>query len=214
MAKGNNVNRGLFITGTDTDVGKTIVSAWLCAHFNSPYWKPIQTGLERDTDTVTSLSSVKTYPEAYHFSLPASPHLAARKENAEISLDKIIRPTDEPLLIEGAGGVAVPVNHRQTMLDVMARLDLPVIIVGRSSLGTINHTCLTIQALRQKGIHILGVILNGDNAPHNEQAIEHYGQVPILANLPVLSPLNRQALLAYLPSQKLVDCVETYILVH
>lgn len=214
MASGNNVNQGLFITGTDTDVGKTIVSAWLCAHFNLPYWKPIQTGLERDTDTISALSSVKTYPEAYHFTLPASPHLSARKENTEISLGNIIRPTDEPLLIEGAGGVAVPINYNQTMLHVMARLDLPVIIVGRSSLGTINHTCLTIQALRQQGIHVLGVILSGDKAPHNEEAIEHYGQVPVLANLPVLSTLNRQALLAYPPSQTLVDYFEKAILTH
>lgn len=188
---------GVFITGTDTDVGKTIVSAWLCAHTQTPYWKPIQTGQERDSNTVQQLAGVTIFPEAVHFPRPASPHLAAADVGKTIDLQTIQPPSHEtPLVVEGAGGVMVPINAHQTMLDVMAHLKLPAIVVARTTLGTINHTCLTLAALRARNIPVLGVMLNSEPSAENAQAIAHYGETTVLATLPPLPTLTRDSLLA------------------
>lgn len=176
----------IFITGTDTDVGKTVVSSWLCLHSKSAYFKPIQTGnlYDVDTATVQKLSTkTRTYKEAYSYSEPLSPHLAAELDGGRIDLDNICLPDEKNLIVEGAGGLLVPLNENQLLIDLVKRLQLPVILVARSSLGTINHTLLSLEALRQRDIPILGVIMNGENKG-NEVAIERYGKTPVLASFP------------------------------
>jgi len=136
-------------------------------------------------------------PEAYIFQDPVSPHLAARNEGAEISFDKISIPKDNsglPLIVEGAGGVLVPINSQKFMLDLMVHLSFPVILAARSTLGTINHTLLSLRALRDARLSVHGVVLIGPENLENQKAIEHYGQVSVIGLMPQLKEINRQAL--------------------
>ncbi len=193
----------LFVTGTDTGVGKTLVSALLCAALDGVYWKPIQTGVSEESDrrTVTELAELpqeRTLPECYVFDPPVSPHLAAEWAGVTIDLGRIRRPDGKlpgPLIVEGAGGVMVPVNESEFMLDMMRRLALPVVVVARSSLGTINHSVLTLHALKGAGLAVKGVVLVGSQIQDNERAIEHYGKVPIVGRVPLLEVINRETLL-------------------
>jgi dethiobiotin synthase len=191
---------GYFITGTDTNVGKTVVSAWLVHHLNADYWKPIQSGSEVGLDRhsiqdLVDLDDQRIHEEVYILKAFLSPHAAAKREQVNINLNHIVLPTSpRPLIVEGAGGVMVPLNDTQTMLDLMEKLALPVIIVARSGLGTLNHTCLTIAALRQRAIPLAGVILNGPQNEENKHSIVHYGKVPVLAELDWISPLTRKTL--------------------
>ncbi|WP_456324587.1 dethiobiotin synthase [Desulfonauticus submarinus] len=187
--------RKVFITGTDTGVGKTLISSLLVKKFNAYYFKPIQTGSkeERDVNIVKNLTGLNGeyfLPEVYLLKEPLSPHLAAKRENKKIELKKIFCPQKEPLVVEGAGGVFVPLNENSFMLDLMQKFSLPVLVVARSTLGTINHTLLTLEALRQKKIDILGVILNGPLNLENKNAIEYYGKVKVLAEIPKLKTIN------------------------
>lgn len=192
-----------FVTGTDTGVGKTVTCALLCSALDATYWKPIQTGSREGTDRTTvtriaGLSRGRTIPEAYCFSPPVSPHLAARMAGVRIQLRKIPPPhlsRDENLIVEGAGGVFVPVNETQLMTDLMRRLKLPVLLVARSSLGTINHTTLSLAALRAAAIEVRGVIMVGKPNAENRKAIEHYGKTPVIGMIPVLARINRTGLL-------------------
>jgi dethiobiotin synthase len=194
--------QGFFITGTDTNVGKTVLSALLCAALPARYWKPIQTGSREGTDREqvirwTGLTVDMAAPEAYIFDDPVSPHLAARNAGVEISLDRISLPEDSsgrPIIVEGAGGVMVPVNARQFMLDLMAHVSLPVIVAARSTLGTINHTLLSLRALREARLSVRGVVLIGPENPENQKAIEHYGHVRIIGLIPELKEINGQSL--------------------
>jgi dethiobiotin synthetase len=185
-----------FVTGTDTDIGKTIISAWLCLQTGASYWKPIQSGNEGPTDRelVETLAGVHTYPEAYKFKAPVSPHLASQLEGNPIRPDQISKPADPNMVIEGAGGVLVPINSEQRIIDLIQQWKTPVIIVARSTLGTINHTCLTIEVLRNHNIPILGVIMNGPLNPDNKQAIEEYGRCQVLAEFPPLKKITREVL--------------------
>ena len=193
----------LFVTGTDTDVGKTLVSALLCAALEGVYWKPIQTGATEDSDrrTVMDLAGLgadRALPECYVFDPPVSPHLAAEWAGVEIDLATIRRPEGKlagPLIVEGAGGVMVPVNGKEFMLDMMRQLGLPVVVVARSALGTINHTVLTLRALEGAGLTVKGVVVVGTPNADNERAIERYGCAPILGRVPLLEVINRAALL-------------------
>lgn len=191
---------GLFITGTDTDVGKTVACAWLLRRLDGEYWKPVQAGVEGGTDvartrTLSGLDAHRFHPSAYVLRHPLSPHEAARREGVEIDLNRFrLPPTTRPLIVEGAGGVMVPLNAQSFMVDLMARLNLPVILVARTALGTINHTLLSLEALRARGLTVQGVILCGQPAPHNRTAIESYGNVTILAEIPWLDPLTPEAL--------------------
>jgi dethiobiotin synthetase len=186
----------LLITGTDTNIGKTIISAWICLHTRMPYWKPVQTGISdgRDTDIVQAISGVATYPEAYALREPLSPHAAAAREGLIIDPEKIIKPTENSMVIEGAGGVLVPIASDVFLIDLIQQWKVPVLVVARSSLGTINHTCLTLEALRNRRIPVLGVILNGAENPVNKQAIETYGNCPVLAEFPPLEKVSSQTL--------------------
>ena len=185
----------IFITGTDTNVGKTLIATWLCLHTGAKYWKPIQSGFQEGTDTdFIKSSGVATYPESYLLQNPLSPHTAAAMENTTIDPEHIRIPADKCLVVEGAGGVLVPIKTHYLMTDLMADLGLPVIIVARSTLGTINHTCLTLEALRSRNIPVLGVIMNGPYNPQNNQSVEEFGNTKVLASFPLLENVNSNAL--------------------
>ena len=193
-----------FVTGTDTGVGKTAISALLCAALRAIYWKPIQTGSREGTDrnTVMRLAELprsRTRPESYIFGAPVSPHLAARMAGARIELRKIKQPEiarTEALIAEGAGGALVPINRTQLMTNLMQHLGFPVLLVSRTALGTINHTLLSLAALRAARLDIRGVILVGKANIENRRAIEHYGEISVIGWLPFLKRLDRRALLA------------------
>jgi len=192
-----------FITGTDTGVGKTVVSALLCAALDAYYWKPIQTGTREGADSNTvarlaQLSRRRVLPEAYRFAPPVSPHLAAQRAGVRIELRKIRMPripAREALVAEGAGGVLVPINKTQFMTSLMRHLKLPVLLVSRTALGTINHTLLSLAALRAARLDVRGVVMVGPPNPENREAIERYGGVQVIGSVPKLAEINRQTLL-------------------
>lgn len=188
--------RGLFVTGTGTGVGKTAAAACLAKALGAGYWKPIQTGWPEDDDTarVAELTGVPVFPSAYRLKLPRSPHEAATAENVLIDLGPISLPmANLPLVVEGAGGVMVPLNDRQTMADLMVRLGLPVVLVAATGLGTINHTLLSLEALRTRGLMVRGVVLDGPPDAANREAIEAFGHVRVLGELPPVPVLDAAA---------------------
>ena len=195
--------RGFFITGTDTGVGKTVLSALLVAALDGTYWKPIQTGAIDGTDResvrrCTSLPEECLPPERYLFDPPVSPHLAAREAGIAITLDEIKFPAanEKSLwIVEGAGGVMVPINERYLMRDLMRHLSLPVIVAARTTLGTINHTLLTLAALRAANLSVHGVVLIGGENIENRRAIEHYGNINVIGHIPMLDRIERATLL-------------------
>jgi len=197
------MTRDLFVTGTDTNIGKTVLSALLCAALDGVYWKPIQTGACQGTDRErvmewAGLPAEKTAPECYSFDLPLSPHLAARPSGVTIDLARIRKPelrSGCPLIVEGAGGVLVPLNDSELMLDLMRHLEIPVVVAARTSLGTINHTLLTLAALRNARLDVKGVVMIGDENNDNRRSVERYGRVPVIGRIPVLATINRTALL-------------------
>lgn len=203
----------IFITATDTNVGKTLISSWIALHTGFSYFKPIQTGIRDGSDSyeVQRLSNTKIYPESYKYQEPLSPHLAAKIENNTIDITKIILPQSNNLIIEGAGGVLVPINHKYLMVDLIKKLRTPVILVARTSLGTINHTLLSLEALRSRNIQVLGVIMNGKQNLQNSNAIEVYGRTSILAHFPKLETVNMNTLKSVALSQELQQILEVKI---
>jgi len=203
--------RGLFVTGTDTGVGKTVVSAALMIRLRSAaplrYWKPIQTGIEQDDDTATvawlaGCSAAELLSSGVRLRHPVSPHLAARLSGTVIDLAPLEdifteASTSARVVVEGAGGALVPINDIQFMIDLMARLDLPAVIASRSTLGTINHTLLTIEALRRRSVTIAGAVLVGPRNPDNRHAIEQYGGVRVLGEMPPFEALTPDVLSAW-----------------
>ena len=194
--------RGLFVTGTDTSVGKTVVSAALMHRYRADlslrYWKPIQTGTEQDDDTAEVRRLGRCAPgellaSGVRLPSPVSPHLAARLNGSTIRLqpliDSIVAEPSVWWVVEGAGGTLVPVNESETMADLMSRLGLPIIVVARTALGTINHTLLTLEALRRRALHVVGVVMVGHRDRENCAAIEQYGDVAVLGEMPWLDPL-------------------------
>lgn len=198
--------KGIFVTGTDTDVGKTIVSAALvCALRETEsvrYWKPMQTGIEQDDDTKTVRDLARCAPgeifdEGFRLERPLSPHLSARLAGVRITVEKVVqlRSTDEKFwIVEGAGGVLVPLNENELMIDLIEALGLPVLIVARSGLGTINHTLLTLEALRSRKLEIFGVVMNGEPNDENRRAIKRYGKTKVLAQMPKFEKLEYESL--------------------
>jgi dethiobiotin synthase (EC 6.3.3.3) len=187
----------IVVTGTDTGVGKTVVAAGLAAALGATYWKPVQAGLCEATDTerATALTGCATYPETYRLRLPASPHLAAEDMGLTISLDALALPTlPGPMVIEGAGGVMVPLNRESYYLDLFARWKAPVVLVARTALGTINHTALSLAALRGAGCPIVGVVFNGAPEPQVEETIAQMCRVAHLGRVPPLPALTRETL--------------------
>lgn len=197
------MTRSLFVTGTDTNVGKTLLSALLVAAFDAIYWKPIQTGAHEGTDrqTVIKLAEIpeaQTIPESYCFAPPVSPHLAAEAKGVRIDLARIQPPVNltRPIICEGAGGILVPINDSELMLDLAQRLGFPVLIAARAALGTINHTLLTVRALRCAKIPAHGVVMIGRRNQDNERSVEHFGGIPVVGTIPWLDTINREALLS------------------
>lgn len=184
--------RRVFVAGTDTDVGKTLVSAWLVSRWKAHYWKPIQSGSLVDSDDEAVIrwsgcSRAQVLSGRYRLEQPLSPHLAARSMGLRISLGNLDCPqVAGPLVVEGAGGLLVPLNEKFFLLDLIVQLGLPVLLVARSGLGTINHTLLSLNALRQENVSIAGVILSGALNCDNRRAIEEYGNVSVLAEVPLL----------------------------
>ena len=176
-----------FVTAIGTDSGKTLVSAILCKALDADYWKPVQAGFPTDAETVRLLlgnSNSKIHPEKYLLKTPASPHAAAALENIEIKLDDfIIPPHKKDLVIEGAGGCLVPLNNQDFVIDVAARFDAEVVLVSNLYLGSINHTLLTWEALKQRHLRIKGIIFNGEHNPESERIILHHTRVPQLLHV-------------------------------
>jgi len=244
--------RGIFVTGTDTNVGKTVVAAALMLRYRDEvslrYWKPVQTGIRPSTrsgrpetlqgrdsgigirtpddrassdDDTTEVARLSRTSEAQILRCgvrlpdPVSPHLAAQRVGTRITVRDLIAmqrevehaPTPESRIrnpesrprwvVEGAGGVLVPINERETMADLMQALDLPVVIAARSTLGTINHTCMTIEVLRRRMLRVAGVVMVGEPNDENRLAIERYGAAEVIAQLPRFDPLTPEALEAW-----------------
>jgi dethiobiotin synthetase len=200
--------RNFFVTGTDTGVGKTLLSALLVAALDAVYWKPIQSGARDGTDRCAvmrwaDLPQNKTLAENYCFDPPVSPHLAARMSGTRIDLDRIGVPYLTQgcrIVSEGAGGVLTPLNDTQTILDLIRKLGFPAIIASRTSLGTINHTLLTLRALREANVPVLGVVMMGAENVENRRAIEWYGKIPVIGHVPWLPAIRRDALLTVFDS--------------
>ena len=206
---------GLFVTGTDTNVGKTVVSAALVHRYretsNICYWKPVQTGFPEDDDTATverlgGCSSGEVRAEGIRLPRPLSPHLSAGYSGTEIHLESLLRSfkadtTARSWIVEGAGGVMVPLNSSEFMVDLIAALQFPALIVARSRLGTINHTLLSLSLLRARFIPVAGVVLTGEPNPDNRRSIETYGNIPVLAELPHFPTLTADALGEWASSQ-------------
>ena len=188
------------VTGTDTGIGKTVFSAALTGALNACYWKPVQSGLDEATDSETvlrlaGLSQRRIIPETWRLKTPASPHLAAQIDGVEIDADALDIPSvDAPLVIEGAGGLHVPLTRRTTFIDVFARWQKPVILCARTGLGTINHSLLSLEALNRRNIPVLGIAFIGDAQPDTEQIVPELSGVRRLGRLPHLAKLDQDTL--------------------
>jgi dethiobiotin synthetase len=192
--------RPVVVTGTDTGIGKTVFAAGLAGALGGHYWKPVQAGIEPEGDSETTarlsgLSPDRILVEGYRLTTPASPHLAARMDGVTIDPDRLVLPTvPGPLVVEGAGGVLVPLSETLTMADLFARWGVPVILCARTGLGTINHSLLSIEALRARGVPVLGIAFIGEPHGENERIVPLMGDVRSLGRLPVLDPLDAGAL--------------------
>ncbi len=203
------IPKQFFIAGTDTEIGKTIVSAMMMANLDASYWKPIQSGIEEETDSqlVKRLAEVedsRIIPERWVLNAPMSPHASADIDGVSISLDDFMLPkySTRHLIVEGAGGLIVPINWQHTMLDLIEKLQLPVLLVARSGLGTLNHTLLSLNALRDRGLHVFGVIMSGPYHNSNRETLRHFGQLPIyeIGELPVINKKTLQTIFSQLVS--------------
>ena len=184
------------ICGTDTDVGKTLISSFFVRGLNCFYWKPIQSGIQGETDSeyvqrVSQISPKKILKEAYVFNEPVSPHWAAEIDNVKLIKSNLNLPNIEKnLLVETAGGLMVPLTRDFLQIDQIKIWNLPVILVCRSSLGTLNHTLLSIEALKKRKINILGLIINGKRHLDNPQTLKLFSGLPIIAEFPLIKNLS------------------------
>ena len=192
--------KNIFVTGCDIGVGKTIVSSILVSAFSCDYWKPIQCGTDEATDSITvralvEESKIIIHPESYVLDLPKSPHLAAYKQNVRINLSKIILPsTNYRLIVEGAGGVLVPLNDRDYVIDIAIKEKMPVIFVSKNYLGSLNHTFLSIEALRSRGLLVVGLVFNGDSDPELETFVANKCDLPILFRISNFPHLDKRTI--------------------
>lgn len=189
----------IVVTGTDTDVGKTVFAAALAAALGATYWKPVQAGLVDGTDegTVQRLGVARVLPEAYRLVTPCSPHRAARLDGVTIDADRLALPqVAGPLVVEGAGGALVPLTDDLLYADLFARWGAPVVLVARTQLGTINHSLLSLEALRARGVPVLGVAFNGPPEPDSEATIARIGRVKRLGRLDRVEHLDAASLAA------------------
>jgi dethiobiotin synthetase len=192
----------IVVTGTDTGIGKTVFAAGLTRLLDGFYWKPVQAGLDGETDAaaVRRLSALhvdRILPERWRLKTPASPHLAAELDGFTIDPEALSLPSlERPLVIEGAGGLLVPLTREVLFIDVFAKWRVPVVLCARTTLGTLNHTLLSLEALQRREIPVLGVALIGDAHADNERTLGRMGGVPILGRLPHLDPLTPATLAA------------------
>lgn len=190
----------IIVTGTDTDVGKTVFAAALAGALGASYWKPVQAGVEPHSDSasvlrLSGLAPASILPEAYRLATPCSPHRAAEIDGVAIDPDRLALPVmDGPLVVEGAGGVLVPLTRTLLFADQCARWGCPVVLVARTALGTINHSLLSIEALRQRGVRLLGIAFVGDEQADSEATIVALGGVTRLGRLPLIDPLDADTL--------------------
>ena len=197
-----------FLTGTDTEVGKTVICAWLMVHYQYHYWKPIQSGMDSpDTKTIKKITgfddSIFLTP-AYELQQPLSPHESAKRDGIEIELTSFLLPRKkEKIIVEGAGGILVPINEKYFIIDVIKKLKLPILLVARSGLGTINHTLLTVSELKKRNLPLLGIILNGKRNQSNKEAVEKYSGVSVVSELEPIKTLDRKTLLLHKTGGKL-----------
>ena len=195
------MTRAIIVTGTDTDIGKTVFAAALAGALGATYWKPIQAGFDDGTDRerVVALAGAglkATLPEAYCLKTPCSPHRAAEIDGLAIDLDRLMLPPINDLVVEGAGGVLVPIVRETLFADLFATWGAPVVLVARTALGTINHSLLSIEALRSRGVPILGIAFIGEAQEDSEATICRIGRVRRLGRLPRIDPLEPAALAA------------------
>lgn len=192
----------IVVTGTDTDIGKTVFSAALAGALGAHYWKPVQAGLDDGSDRervarLSGLADDKLLPEAYRLTTPCSPHRAAEVDGVAIDPLRLALPrVDGPLVVEGAGGVLVPVTRELLFADLFARWAAPVVLVARTALGTINHSLLSIEALKRRSVPLLGIAFVGEGVEDTEATIAAIGGVRRLGRLPMLDPLGRDTLAA------------------
>jgi dethiobiotin synthetase len=194
------MNHTYFITGIGTGIGKTIVSAIITEKLQADYWKPIQSGDLDQSDSMkiqSLISNNKTviHPEAFKLTQPLSPHLSAKLDDIVLSIQKLETPlTTNALIIEGAGGLMVPLNDQELMIDYIESLEVEVILVSQNYLGSINHTLLSIAALQSKGIAVKGIIFNGNPNEESQRYIEQYSHIKILGYVPELQTITKESI--------------------
>ncbi|RNI27348.1 dethiobiotin synthase [Rufibacter immobilis] len=203
-----------FVTGISTDVGKTVAAAVLTQALQADYWKPVQAGGLDHTDTHTVQRLVSNprsvfHPEAYRLQMPASPHTAAAAEGVRLSLEQIVLPsTQNHLIVEGAGGLMVPLNEQELVLDLIQNLNLEVVLVSRNYLGSINHTLTSAEVLRYRNIPVAGILFNGEPNPSTEEFILNYTKLPALPRLLEETDLNQETV------QRYAQTFRTYFTAH
>ena len=189
-----------FITGIGTGIGKTIVRAIITEKLQADYWKPIQSGDLDNSDSLTIeslISNTQTviHSEGFKLTQPLSPHLSAKIDNIDLQINYLQTPqTNNHLIIEGAGGLMVPLNDQELMIDYIQSLSVKVILVSQNYLGSINHTLLSIEALKSRGIEIAGIIFNGTSNTETERYITQYGKIPVVGKIPELDKLDKESI--------------------
>ena len=210
-------SKRIIICGTDTDVGKTIVSSFFVQGLKGIYWKPIQSGTEEGTDTKTVCNLLNLAPnrylsERYKFKAPVSPHWAAEQESGFIEPSNLKLPDlDELIIIETAGGLMVPLNRDWLQIDQLKVWGAPIILVARTGLGTLNHTLLSLEALKHRNLDVLGIVLNGPPHKDNPKTLEQFGDTKILASLPIFDEVNAKVLSQEWNKQQLDQKLKKYI---
>lgn len=194
------MTKRIVITGTDTGIGKTVFSAGLAGLLDGFYWKPVQSGLDEETDSevvarLSGLPAGRVLPEVYRLKEPLSPHRSAELDGVAIDVAKLSLPDlPGPIVIEGAGGLMVPLNRRTKFIDIFAQWRVPVILCARTKLGTINHTLLSIEALRARSIPLIGIAFIGDEVADTQRTIVEFSGVRQLGRLPLIDPLTSETL--------------------
>jgi dethiobiotin synthetase len=189
-----------FISAIHTDSGKTLVSAIIAQALQADYWKPVQSGTPKDADTVRSLVDfdIRIHPSAYEFQKPASPHDVAKAENKTIDFDSITLPTtSNHLIVEGAGGLLVPLNDTHFVADIAQKFDLEVIFVINIYLGCINHSLLSLQEMKRRNLRVKGIIFNGEDVPETKRIILHHAGCPCLLHIYPESIINPEVVKKY-----------------